>query len=377
MSDLIVSPATNLDGSLYEIEDLFRPYIMHRRPKLITFEVGAHVDGVPHIGTYLVLGVSFVLAEKIQKRYRIKTRVKFSILDNAPHDSVEVEGRVFQRAYALALGKKEIGALAEDYYLKHIRKLGQLLKTVDWEVQTYTEQQKSPAYRQKFLEVLRKRRVLRYCLAPSDGVLQIRIPCPHCGFAEKKAEGIKLVDLDENRAVFSGSCFRHGAFTGEVKKDGGVFLDLNSLFRNLIKEFLYIDKEDELGVMVKGGDWTFASQLVDRALGALGCTTLQAPMRIFTPQIVTREGGKLAKSAIRQRSCLVRGIPDWLLDMRMIENKFADHEERLVWVVNKLLASPRHFFRSYTVLELKRILCTYSKEWEDLKGCGNRAGNMR
>lgn len=85
---------------------------------------------------------------------------------------------------------------------------------------------------------------------------------------------------------------------------------MTTLYRNLVKERALGRDTGTLHVMMKGGDWTFGCQLVDGALGALDTAPSRMPARIFT----------------------------------------------LVWLVGELLTDPKHFFRSFTVKELGRLM---------------------
>jgi len=80
--------------------------------------------------------------------------------------------------------------------------------------------------------------------------------------------------------------------------DGG-YLDLATLYRNVIKERAFVREPDVLYVMVKGGDWAFGAQLVDGALLALGTPAADMPARIFTPMVLSGSGAKLSKSLLR------------------------------------------------------------------------------
>lgn len=110
--------------------------------------------------------------------------------------------------------------------------------------------------------------------------------------------------------------------------------------------------------MMKGGDWAFGCQLVDGALGALGTPAAQMPMRIFTPQVLAPTGAKLSKSLLREhgKGTLPPDVEPWMLDTTTWPGQLDNYVDSLVWLVGELLADPKHFFRSFTVKELGRLM---------------------
>ncbi|MGH3688326.1 MAG: hypothetical protein ACRDRU_00270 [Pseudonocardiaceae bacterium] len=154
-------------------------------------------------------------------------------------------------------------------------------------------------------------------MAPSHGTVHIRIPCPDCGWAEKRADRTKLVRLDEDGATFTAVCFDHGTYDTHIDPENDQpYLDLATLYRNLVKERAFGQDTGTLHVMMKGGDWAFGCQLVDGALGALATPAAQMPMRIFTPQVLAPTGAKLSKSLLREqgRGALPADVEPWMLD---------------------------------------------------------------
>lgn len=226
-------------------------------------------------------------------------------------------------------------------------------------METYTDQQATPGFRAEFLRTLERLEDIRWWMAPSHGVVHVRMPCPHCGWAEKRADRTKLAHLDEDGATFTAVCFDHGAYEVHVDpEDDAPYLDLATLYRNLVKERVFGRDPDVLHVMLKGGDWAFGCQLVDGALGALGTQAVQMPIRVFTPQVLAPTGAKLSKSLLRERGhdALPSDVEPWMLDTTAWPGTVDDYVDALVWLVGELLADPKHFFRSFTVKELGRLM---------------------
>ncbi|WP_373921904.1 hypothetical protein [Streptomyces sp. T12] len=95
----------------------------------------------------------------------------------------------------------------------------------------------------------------------------------------------------------------------------GAYLDLATLYRNLVKELALTNPREGgiLHVMVKGGDWVFGSLLIDEALQAVGLTRAQ-------PGSIT------------------------------------EYADQLLALTTTLLSDPRHFFRSYSASEVGRMM---------------------
>ncbi|MFC9614397.1 hypothetical protein [Streptomyces sp. NPDC056938] len=149
----------------------------------------------------------------------------------------------------------------------------------------------------------------------------------------------------------------HGPYEVVITADGGGYLDLATLYRNLDKELAAGADRDRLSVMVKDGDWVFGSTLVDSALTAIGLTAGQLPTRLFCPQVVTDTGAKLSKSLIRDgQASLPAGSAPWMLDTRMWPGSLSEYADRLLEMAATFLSAPRHFFRSYSAGELGRLM---------------------
>jgi len=150
-------------------------------------------------------------------------------------------------------------------------------------------------------------------------------------------------------------CTDHGDYEIAVTADTSAYLDLATLYRNLVKERLAARDHVTLSVMVKGGDWAHGCQLVDEAFAQL--PSLAPPPRIFTPMVLTDTGAKLSKSLIRNGKVPPPpGAHPWMLDVSEWGGDTDSYVDAMVWLVGKMLADPKHFYRSYTTQELDRIM---------------------
>ncbi|MFE2128654.1 hypothetical protein [Streptomyces amritsarensis] len=356
------SPNTVLANALTYAEDVLTPRMRSQRPASVVFTVGTQINGAPHIGTSLVQALTFAAAARVHDRFGLPVSVTFGALDNAPHEVVTdpASGHRFQRALAQALDEHEIRGQVDTLYGPLFKALS-ALAGVPYRVETYSEQQRGKSFRRTWLRVLPRVDAARWWLAPSNGVPHVRVPClaPGCGWAEKYAERTRVRLEGADRAVVSAVCLHHGPYEVIVGTGYGGYLDLATLYRNLVKELAAADDPSTLHVMVKGGDWVFGSHLVDGALQALGLPQGQTPARLFCPQVVTDTGAKLSKSLIREgHAALPQGAEPWMLDTRQWPGSLTEYAEQLLTLAEVLFADPRHFFRSYSAAEISRMMTT-------------------
>lgn len=354
-----VSPNTVLANALSHAEDVLAPRIRTAPPERIAFVVGTQINGVPHLGTSLVQSLTFAAAARVRQRFGIPVEVMFGALDNAPHEVVvdEVSGHRYQRAYAQAFGEAALAGQVGELYRPLFEALSERL-SIPYTIEMYSGQQQSECFRRTWLRAHRRIDAARWWLDPAHGTPHIRVPCPEegCGWAEKYAERTCVL-LGDDYAIVRAVCLHHGPYEVVVASDGGGYLDLATLYRNLVKELAATADRDRLSVMVKGGDWVFGSTLVDNALAAIGLTAGQLPTRLFCPQVVTDTGAKLSKSLIREgRASLPAGSAPWMLDTRLWPGSLSEYVDRLLGMAEVVLSDPRHFFRSYSAGELGRLM---------------------
>ncbi|WP_432169030.1 hypothetical protein [Streptomyces sp. 1222.5] len=354
-----VSPNTVLANALGAAEDVIAPRLRLTGATRVAFVVGTQINGVPHLGTSLVQSLSFAAAARVRERFGIEVEVTFGALDNAPHEVVvdQASGHRYQRAYAHAFGIDALAAQVDELYRPLFNALSERL-SIPYTIEMYSRQQAAESFRQTWLRAHRRIDAARWWLDPQHGVPHVRVPCPApgCGWAEKYAERTRIL-LGDDHAQVQAVCLHHGPYEVLIGPDGGGYLDLATLYRNLVKELAAGTDRDRLSVMVKGGDWVFGSTLVDNALTALGLCGTQLPTRLFCPQVVTDTGAKLSKSLIRDgKAPLPDGSAPWMLDTRMWPGSLSEYADRLLDMADVLLGDPRHFFRSYSAGELGRLM---------------------
>ncbi|QNT96779.1 hypothetical protein HEP81_06544 [Streptomyces griseofuscus] len=356
-----VSPNTVLANALTHAEDVLAPRIRTMRPARVTFVVGTQINGVPHLGTSLVQSLTFAAAARVRQRFDLPVDVKFGALDNAPHEVVTdaTSGHRYQRSYVHALGEAALVDLVNELYRPLFDALSERL-AIPYSVEMYSGQQQTEQFRRTWLRAHRRVDASQWWLDPAHGTPHVRVPCPApgCGWAEKYAERTRVF-LGDHHAVVHAVCLHHGPYEIRIAPDSGGYLDLATLYRNLVKELAASADHGRLSVMVKGGDWVFGSTLVDNALTATGLCGGQLPARLFCPQVVTDTGAKLSKSLIRDgKASLPEGSAPWMLDTRMWPGSLSEYADQLLAMADTLLSDPRHFFRSYSAGELGRLMST-------------------
>ena len=106
-------------------------------------------------------------------------------------------------------------------------------------------------FRYEFLATLGHLETTRWPLAPSHGQVHLRFPCPACGWAEKRAERTRLVAAGSGGADFAAVCTDHGDYEATITPDSHAYLDLATLYRNLVKERVAARDAVTLSVMIK------------------------------------------------------------------------------------------------------------------------------
>lgn len=354
---LMRSPNLVLANVLNRTIDLLAPTIFARRPQKAIFVVGTQINGAPHFGTHLVQATAFALARLASRRFSIDTSVQFVALDNSPHEiTCDLRsGHQYQRTWHHALGSERVTTLIDRHYVPFLDGLS-VATGIAYQLITYTDQQATRKFRETFLSSIDSLDEIRWWLAPSQGQVHLRVPCPSCGWAEKRAERTRILRHDNGYAAIAAHCLHHGEYGVEIGSDGGAYLDLSTLYRNLVKERSGAGEADTLQVMVKGGDWTYACQLVDGAHVAMGTPEGQLPVRMFAPQILSASGAKLSKSLLNAKGYTrPNDVTDWMLDATLWPGPLDDYIESMLWLVDKCAEDPRDFFRSFTIEEIARL----------------------
>lgn len=352
----ITSPNTVIAKYIEDTIDILRPKIELKKPKEIVFYIGTNINGVPHLATALVHCIGFLFAQKIQNKFNVPCSVKVGIHDNISYESKCAEdGVVYHKSYFHSLGQEKVVGLVNEYYSEYLTELSSSTG-VKFSIEHYSEAQKKPSFRKAFLQTLSHRESTSWCVAPSSGKLQVRIPCPTCKFSDRDSKHTQYEINSDNLKIIA-VCPDHGEYVAEIKKDNETYLDLTTLYRNLVKELEMIGDSEKMHVIVKGGDWIYSTQTIDLAFACMGYGALEIPSRIFTPQLVTMTGAKLSKTLIEAGDLTVSQIPEWLLDLAKFKSNFGpNYMQKIMKLAEELFRDPRNMYRTYTIKEIVDIL---------------------
>lgn len=353
----MLSPNSVLANSIDKVEDLILSRLRIGNYSKVVFHVGTQINGIPHIGTYLVQASTFVIAKKL-KDLGFDVEVKFGALDNSPYELKKGKnGTIYQKNYSNALADKEIYDLISNYYLPYFDSLSNYLG-INYTWKTYSNLQEDPLFRKIFLKSLKYNDKISYCLSFNEKI-KIRLPSKKNNFfTQKYSEDTFLKNLTKNKATFLCTSILGDQYYVDVTIDNDTYIDLNTLYRNIVKEAYSVESDkNSLSVMVKGQDWALSTQQVDWGLGILGYKSFELPMRFFTPQIVTSTGAKLSKSLIREKCKSITNVPEWILNMTKFKEKFGENYFLIIIELLEILYSdPKHFFRSYSYDEIIKII---------------------
>lgn len=335
------------DPGITSYVDMLRPAMQHMRRSRVAVNLGVQLDGPPHIGTLLQLAIAFQLAKDARATFGVDSLVRLCVLDNTAHEFKvdETSSSLYQRSYYHTYGRSGVLREVEEQYSRILEHQADIAG-VEWELLLYSDLQASAKFRSEFISVMRQLPAIAPVLAPSDGNLHLRVPCPACGWSQKRSERTEVSWRSDAAAEIRAFCPEHGAYAGEVTSRPGVYLDLPTLLRNVVKERGMAATEVELPVMLKGSDWMHGAQLVDYSHHRLGWWPC-AP-RVFGPLVLDGTGAKLSKSHGGQDAsgyCERGGSSGWILD--------ADELADLAMFV---CSSPARFFRSYTVRQIQRMV---------------------
>lgn len=153
---------------------------------------------------------------------------------------------------AQALGEDALAATVDELYRPLFDALSERL-SIPYAIEMYSRQQADEHYRRTWLRAHRRIDAARWWLDPAHGTPHVRVPCPTpgCGWAEKYAQRTRVLLGDEHAEV-NPVCLHHGPYEVVITPDGGGYLDLATLYRNLVKELSASVDRDRLSVMVKG-----------------------------------------------------------------------------------------------------------------------------
>ncbi len=354
----LVYPPVVIAHITNDVTDLFAPRIKDKQSIQIHFS--AQMNSHPHLGSVLSIMTAFAIAEKLSNRFAIPAKIKFEALENAPKEQKVVNGLTYAKMHCdTYVGE---GPLSE-VYLNSFKEILELLKKktgVDYEILYYKQFQEIPFVRKTLLEMIDRESEFAPVVAPSEGHLRVRFPCPICKFAEKSGVKTKIkASISRNSLILLSECPDHGPYEITLSGDNKDFIDMNTPVRNVIKEALFIEEAKEgkaLDLMVDGGDWVHMTEyIVSEGLSLLKYNYSDRPMRLFTPIIEDWSGAKFSKSVYVQKGTY--DMPEGFLNLVEFKKQYGEQGLEKLWAeVKNWTSDPKKLFRNYSAEYLTYVL---------------------
>lgn len=318
--------------------------------KKIRISIGAQPNSIPHFGTLIVFNLAFSIAKILMEKYPDKEcKVLFEMVDTAPAEINIINGVEFQRSL------KSDGMRYLPVYKELLFKLSNI-HGVEHSIRGQSEFNSSPHILSIIENIINKRDDICNYLAPDTKNLRIKIACPKCGLADKKAKYLTF-DGDMLRSY----CPTHGKYSIDYKNNISS-LEYNTPLRNLIRELLYMKENldatiDYEWLRITGSDYSgfYQEQTLYKATSILGYPVNKLPIIIYSPLVTDWSGAKLSKSIYLKKNAY-NDLPQYLLDYEKLIEKYGDNGLKILSKeTDEWIKSPYKLFRSYSVDYFKYI----------------------
>lgn len=357
----VLFPPVGIAHITRDLSDLVRRRVKGRQG--IELSCSMQPNGSPHIGSLVTLMTVVALGRHFSDSFGVPALVTFDQLENAPADSITIDGRVFTRSLADVM--VDDVSRAEKNMQVFRRMLAELCDQagVQWRVRTYKELQGSPAFRRMLLEMVVERAEFADIFSPSEQRLRIRFPCPQCGLSDKDASGIDYDVVESDFAILSSECPHHGRFSVRISPESTDFVDTNAPIRSVLKACVMLEENHNrnyASIITNGNDWSgvWLQRIFCEGIAALGYDYRDIPLQLFTPMILDWSGAKLSKTQY-VRSDAYRYLPDYIVDSGLMGK--ADRGFQNIWSeVRGWVKDPRKFFRNYSVAYIEGVLALES-----------------
>ena len=315
--------------------------------KRLEFIVGIRVNGNPHIGTYLTLASTFVFAEQARERFTLPASVHIHFLDNDPvlSDPDANQSSAYFHCVFQQQSESESLEFLNLHYFPYLDRLA-TLSGCSYTSETYSSSQLKPFFRSTVLKSLHQWQNFKYYVSglpfvgSPTGVRGIGSPCPKCG----KFDGWMRphIDLDrDSNAILTSTCPNHSQHSTRLTPSNDTFINLETAFRNVIKEIMALNTPEVLAVMIKGQDWHEGLQNVNTVMEILGIEKGNIPLRFLLPVVKNKSGYKLSKSAIQKFSRDFVDVNPTFLDMTLFRQQFKDYPEAMLNLSKQILSEPQ------------------------------------
>lgn len=287
------------------------PYIS-RMEKMdgIHINTASQPNANPHFGTLTTLMCGAAIAAELGDHFRKPVRITFDMLENAPDRRIQgimrrqVEGEDIEFQMSLADSCMDDGTSLVEYNMRTFRSLFDFFKEktgVVTEVRSYQECQADVSFKRSLLAIFDQPDVFGPIIAPTDGVMRLRYPCPVCKWIDKGSMHTRVVSQTRDEIVFEAFCPDHGYHRATLAVDSVDYFDTNTPLRAIAKTPGLIEagkRDNFMPLIISGRDW---SGRWDRSVHVAGVTRLgypawELPAYIYTPTVMDMLGAKLSKS---------------------------------------------------------------------------------
>lgn len=328
----------------------------------LKFVVGVRVNGVPHIGTYLTLASTYIFASEAKKYFDLPTSVYIHFLDNdpaVPQNISEHPSTHFHCVFQTRTPTEDSEFLRTNYfsYLDELSSLNDL--NYGWEI--YSIAQARPEFRLTVLQSLKQWNDFKYYVSgppfesAATGVRGIGSACPQCGlFDGWQRPSIEFLSSDE--AVIKSECCNHGEYTSVLTNSNNTFLNLETTYRNVIKEIIAAKDKECLSIMIKGFDWKEGLQNLNTVMEILKISKNEMPPRFLVPVIKTATGVKLSKSGILKSPAEFEKIHPAMLDMNVLKSEIHEYPSKLLNLAEEINGDPKYSSQPVLPSDLTEML---------------------
>jgi len=326
----------------------------------IKINTSSQPNNIPHLGTITTIASAFAIAKLVKDKFpNKKVEVEFDEIECCPMSEESIDGKKYVKAISDINGDSGLSLADENMeYYKEIFTSFSEKTNISSSIRTYEKFQANKIIRDGLIKVVNDMDFFVKLLNPKDGKLHVRTKCPKCGRMDKDRINTRIKEITSEGFVVESFCAAdYGKFDTPVSTEGNSFIEINTQLRDLLKGILMAEETQDgvLTAMVDGGDWsgTWATRIHCEALQHLEKTI---PIRLFSPLILDRSGGKLSKSLYRdgKRYSYVDEAYDNYLSFK---NKFGEHGIDILYnEVSGWVEDPKKFFRSYSIDYIDMIM---------------------
>lgn len=333
--------------------------------KSIVVNTSAQPNSHPHLGTVTTIMTAFAIAKHLGEKVTCRTSVTFDILENAKSETKVVDELTYQRSLADTYFEDAVPTISRaDHFMdsfKHLLRWLEHVSYVPYRIRSYREFQAIPTVRLNLILILDDPRTFSNIVAPSDGFIHIRFPCPLCKWVEKNTKTLRFERLNTTTYVLSMNCFEHGRHESFLDLTSSDYFDTGTAVRDIVKIGSLVNEsenENALSIMVDGVDWSGSWSWAISAMGAcaLGYEFKDLPIRFFTPAIVDWSGSKFSKSVYVASNAYSYLDPAFLNYQILLRDRGEECLEKLWEEIERWVQDPKRLFRNYSLEYIQQIV---------------------